>query len=343
MSVYNTEESWLRQSIESILSQSLRDFEFVIIIDCPTDNSADIIKKYAEKDHRIHIIENKKNYGLTRSLNFGLEVAQGKYIARMDADDISLPNRLEKQVLFLEEHENVVAVGSWCFTSNSRSPVLNDWINDHELMRIRMLFRNAGLPHPTAMIRKSVLRDNGICYTESIKKSQDYKLWVDLMPFGDLVLMPEILFLYREHESQASAHGASLSYAHQIAIGQAEELLGPLSEKEKDFHCTATELRLPDNDVVGFANYLDKLITDNKKKGLYDQKKFKLELDYIWCQKAFRRLKLDKNADMLMTMRTLRFLNPRLFEYIKDNKRRTKEYIKAINVFRNKEQHRWFS
>ena len=114
MSVYNAEK-YLSQAIESILNQSFEDFEFIIIEDCSTDNSLKIIKNYVINDKRIRIIQkakNKKMRGFIENLNIGLSEAKGKYIARMDSDDISHPDRFEKQVLFLDSHPNVFMVGS---------------------------------------------------------------------------------------------------------------------------------------------------------------------------------------------------------------------------------------
>ena len=338
MSVFNTNELWLRKAIESILDQTVKDYEFIIVLDCPTDNSNAVVYEYANRDRRIRILENIENLGLTKSLNRGLEAAQGKYIARMDADDISLPTRFEKQVDYLERHEGVAAVGCRCSTTSSSVPVLNDWTKDRDLLRARMLFRNTGLPHPTAMIRHSALTDNHVKYTEWVKKSQDYKLWVDLLPYGDLVLLPDILFIYREHDAQVSANGASLSFAHQISVEQAERLMEKLSEKEKAFHCTSAEMELPENDARGLSKYYDKLLAANKEKKIYDQDKLKTEIDYLWCQKAFRRLKLLKKADMAFSLRTLRLLTPRLLRYTKENKRQKNEYVSAVEEFKNHQQ-----
>jgi glycosyltransferase involved in cell wall biosynthesis len=115
MSVYNGEEH-LREAIDSILNQTYKNFEFLIIDDGSTDGSVNIIRSYL--DPRIRLIKNKKNIGITRSLNKGLKLARGEYIARMDDDDIAFPERLEKQVRFLNEHVNVGLVGGSDITIN---------------------------------------------------------------------------------------------------------------------------------------------------------------------------------------------------------------------------------
>ena len=110
MSVYNGEK-YLREAINSILSQTFNDFEFLIINDGSTDGTADILKSYT--DSRIKIINNEKNIGLTKSLNKGLKIAKGEYIARQDADDISMPERLKEEVAFLEIHKDYAVVGTF--------------------------------------------------------------------------------------------------------------------------------------------------------------------------------------------------------------------------------------
>lgn len=333
MSVYNTNEIWLRESIQSILDQTFTDFEFLIVLDCPTDGSEHVVYEIAEKDPRIIVLENKQNIGLTKSLNRALGVAKGQYIARMDADDISLNTRFEKQVAYLDSHAHAAAVGSRCYLPLSRKPIINDWVEDQEVLAVRMLFTNAGLPHPTAMIRKSALDQHNIRYTESIKKSQDYKLWTDLLPYGDLIVLPDILLVYREHEGQISANSSSVhEYAHRIALMQAQKLLGELNETECKLHVSVADTKLPAS-AAELDRYFRKIAAANKEKGFYRQNKLQRELDYLWCRKAIRRIKFEHKADMLLRIRTLKVLNPILIRYIRKNKDSTKAYYEAIKAF----------
>ena len=177
MCVYNTKEAWLREAIESILNQTFRDFQFIIVLDCPTDDSERVVQSYADRDDRITVVKNEENIGLTKSLNRGLAVAKGKYIARMDSDDVSLSNRLETQYRYMEANPGTAVVGARVFTPGLNQAVIYEWTGDQEALKIRLLFHNYGVPHPTAFIRRSVLTDHGITYTEWVKKSQDYKLW----------------------------------------------------------------------------------------------------------------------------------------------------------------------
>src|SRR3990172_12530717 len=112
MSAYNAEK-YLREAIESILNQTFKDFEFIIINDCSTDKTKKIIEEYANKDARIKLINNATNLGLTKSLNIGLKEARGEYVARLDADDVALPERLEKQYEFMNKNRDITLTGAW--------------------------------------------------------------------------------------------------------------------------------------------------------------------------------------------------------------------------------------
>ena len=122
MSNYNTPEEFLRASIESVLNQTYSNFEFIIVDDCSTDNSLEIIKSY--QDERIVVLENKENLGITKSLNRGLEIAKGEYVARMDADDISFPKRFETQVEYLKNNPQVIVCGTGV-------ELIGDWQGRH--------------------------------------------------------------------------------------------------------------------------------------------------------------------------------------------------------------------
>lgn len=161
MPVYNTREKWLKEAIESILNQTYSDFEFVIVLDCPTDNSKEIVKDYQCKDERIVIIENENNIGIAESLNVALKNCRYEYVARMDSDDISETDRLEKQLRYLTEN-NYDLIGSSMSHINEKSELLSfDTITDN-LKRISesLLYCNI-VPHPTWLVRKSVYENLG--------------------------------------------------------------------------------------------------------------------------------------------------------------------------------------
>ncbi len=195
MPVYNG-ASYIEEAIESILQQTFTDFEFLIIDDGSSDDSADLIASY--DDIRIRLLRNQSNLGLVRSLNIGIKQACGKYLARMDADDISLPHRLARQCAFMEQFPEVGVCGAWleAFEGNTRtlwSPPL-----EHDRIVSTLLFESV-IYHPTVMIRKTVLDCNALCYSIDYPYAEDYELWCRLSRFCRLANIGEVLLHYRLH------------------------------------------------------------------------------------------------------------------------------------------------
>lgn len=205
MSIYNN-EAYLPAALDSILQQTFSDFELIAIDDCSTDDSWEILTGYAAGDSRIRPIRNPENIGLTRSLNQGWALARGKYIARMDADDISLPSRFAKQVAFMEVHPKVGACGTWTktigtSTQNVSSGSINQYPADDGTIRCWLLF-GAGLAHPAVCLRKELFLKAGLFYDNSYRCCQDYNLWVRSSGYFELANIPEVLLLYRLHPQQ---------------------------------------------------------------------------------------------------------------------------------------------
>jgi glycosyltransferase involved in cell wall biosynthesis len=195
MSVYNGER-YLAAAMDSILSQTFGDFEFIIINDGSTDRTADILRSYS--DPRVLVVE-QANVGLTRSLNRGIALARGKYIARMDADDISLPERFARQMDFFDTHPTVGVVGTACRVVNELDKTeqeLHFPLSDEQLRP--HLIRGNPFVHTSVMMRKSVLEAVG-GYNEAYPFAQDYELWVRLAAHTQLANLPEVLVMRRFH------------------------------------------------------------------------------------------------------------------------------------------------
>ena len=196
MSVFNGER-YLREAMDSILQQAFTRFEFIVIDDGSTDSSRAILDSYC--DERITIISNDTNRGLTPSLNLGIRKAQGRYLARMDADDISDPGRLQKEMEFLDAHPGHAAVG--CFArlidEHSRVTRLVAHPVGDQVVR-RYLRRDNCLTHGSAMIRMDCLHEMGL-YDETITRAQDYDLWLRLSERYRLANIPEYLYSFRVH------------------------------------------------------------------------------------------------------------------------------------------------
>ena len=201
MPVYKTDEKYLREAIESILNQTFTDFEFLILDDCPDDPREEIVKSY--KDKRIKYAKNDRNLGITPSRNKLINMASGEYLAVFDHDDISLPDRFAKEVEYLDNHPEVGVV-SCQVKKIVRQSVSNNPIKDHDIKLA--LMRECAMSHSAAMLRKSVLLGNDVCYEEDFSPSEDYALWCRLIPYTKFYNIPEVLFHYRDHKDNTSHH-----------------------------------------------------------------------------------------------------------------------------------------
>lgn len=195
MSVYNG-KSYLPEAIESILHQTFDDFEFIIVDDGSTDGSSGIPDSYSKKDSRIKIIRNNRNIGLTRSLNNALRTASGEYIARMDADDISSRDRLEKQVAFLDGNPEFVIVGSNAKVIDDRENVIKEVVIPKDLAQ-RIRKRNY-LLHGSLMFRNKTLKELG-SYDEEMCYAQDYELLLRISNSHRIGSVDEFLYTCRQH------------------------------------------------------------------------------------------------------------------------------------------------
>lgn len=199
MPVYNN-ELYIEDAIESVLKQSYPNFEFIIIDDGSTDETKNIIAKYT--DERINLIINETNKGLIFSLNKGLSYVTGKYIARMDSDDKMLPDRLEKQVQFMENNENVFISGGGHLIMGTENIIFHPKY-DAEI-KLRLLKKSA-FTHPAVIMRSSILKKHNLSYSYNYPSAEDYGLWVEVALLKlEMANIDEVLIEYRLHNSQIS-------------------------------------------------------------------------------------------------------------------------------------------
>ncbi|WP_263831186.1 glycosyltransferase family 2 protein [Salinibacter sp.] len=201
--VYNG-RPYLQEAIQSILNQMFEDFEFIIINDGSKDGSKEVLEEFAEHDHRIRVVH-QKNQGITPSLNRGLKLARGRCIARMDADDISHPERFARQIDFLESNPDVGILGTQIRQVDADGNPSSQWVlpTDPDLIGWQLLFSTC-LCHPTVMIRHSLL-DNLGGYAEWATHAEDYELWTRAVLKSRLANLPDTLHMLRRHDDSITA------------------------------------------------------------------------------------------------------------------------------------------
>lgn len=229
MPVYKT-EPFLREAMDSMLSQTFTDFELIILNDCSPDNAEEILDEY--KDPRIVRYRGEKNAGLANVLNVGMQMAKGKYIARMDSDDLSAPNRLKVQVDYLEQHSDI----DLCSCGMKLFGAMEDqWIreSDFETLRINALFFSPIL-HASSVWRRDAFDKQGLRFRQEMVPAEDYDLWCRALSGGlRLVNIPDCLYLYRIHPDQATGNTEKTLQKEQLVREGFLRTLFPKAE-EKD-------------------------------------------------------------------------------------------------------------
>jgi glycosyltransferase involved in cell wall biosynthesis len=264
--VYNCRQ-YIEESVFSIINQTFTDFECIIIDDCSTDGTFEYLQTLTDK--RIRLIRKTQNTGYTVSLNMGLEMTTGKYIARMDGDDISLTDRFEKQVAFMEINPDVVVCGGGYIAIGSDFKFIpktsfEDIISD--------LISVSPFAHPTVFIRNSILKINNIQYDPDYEPAEDYKLWTVLSEYGKLANLSDVLLRYRIHENQTS----SLRGKTQLEIGKkiSSEFIKNISNGNVDSDLFSNPVL---NTYKNYKRYEDvetDLKTVLKKRGIVISDKF---------------------------------------------------------------------
>ena len=208
MTAYNAEK-YIAQAIESILNQTYTDYEFIIINDGSTDDTPNIIRHYADSDSRIIFIDNKQNQGLIAVLNQGLDMARGEFIARMDADDISLPKRFEKQVAYLDANPDVGVLGTLIhgFGIMDAAGIQIPGVTVFDMLKQNYI------AHPSVMMRKGVLDKYNLRYSPDYKHCEDMELWSRMIFLTKFHNLMEVLLMYRITGNNISTQNWDLQQA----------------------------------------------------------------------------------------------------------------------------------
>lgn len=293
MSVYNTETEYLNIAIQSILDQTFQDFEFIIINDGSDEECVKALKKF--KDERIELITNPENYGLTKSLNIGLRKARGRYIARMDADDYSYPERLKQQYQYMEQHKEIHILGTWVKEGKKIQKCCGNVPTRWRYTR--MLFDNVGIFHPTAFIRADFLKENHFFYDEGFKKAQDFELWSRCLQTGRMYVLPQVLLDYRIHDGQISTRGRGEQDYYNICTRRKmlSHLGVDLSEREMQQFDNINVCCITAPEIEAM---FDKIMMANRHKGIFDQKMLGYELGTKWLRYLLSAKGTDRHSWM---------------------------------------------
>ena len=282
MPVYNGEK-YLKEAIESTLNQTFKDFEFLIIDDGSTDKSAETIKSF--NDNRIRLERNKTNLGLIKTLNKGLGLAKGKYIARMDCDDVSLPKRLSVQVNFMEKYPEIGVCGSWVKVIGLKNEFINKYPQDNEEMRAFLLF-NTPLAHPAVIIRKEVLSKYQLEYDENYKHAEDYELWSRVVEHTKITNIPKVLLHYRIHSESVSKKNLSTQAdnSNVLRLKLLEELGVSPTREELDIHrrFIRPEYLSPKEFLTQLEKWFCRLLSANEKTKTYKQNSLTKVISERW-------------------------------------------------------------
>ncbi len=275
MPVYNAEK-YLREAIDSILSQTYGDFEFIIIDDGSKDSSPDIVRSYT--DNRIKFYINEHNMGVAATLNRGLDLAEGEYIARMDSDDISMPDRFKKQVEYLDSNLDVGVLGCSIETfGEGLEPSVYISPSSKQGFKADLFFASC-LAHPSVMIRKSAMGDHR--YEEDYNGLEDYVLWWRIARNHNIYSLKEVLFKYRLHKNQVTQkqiHSDAFCekfksfLIERISVFEIEYTEEELSVLYK-YSLSAVEHPSSCDEIDTFINFLNKLLDKNKDIAYFDQK-----------------------------------------------------------------------
>ncbi len=268
MPVYKT-APFLREAMDSMLSQTFTDFELIVLDDCSPDNAEVILDNY--KDPRIVRYLGEKNEGLASVLNVGMQMAKGKYIARMDSDDISLPNRLEVQVNYLEQHPNI----DLCSCGMTLFGAMEDqWIreSDFDTLKINALFFSPIL-HASSVWRRDAFDRLGLRFRQEMVPAEDYDLWCRALSGGlRLVNIPECLYQYRIHPEQATGNTEKTLQKEQLVR---EGFLRTIFPNAEDKDIVSIAAMKPCLNPNVFRKTVDKLLALNSETAFFNEEKLR--------------------------------------------------------------------
>ncbi|WP_062544269.1 glycosyltransferase family 2 protein [Rufibacter tibetensis] len=284
--VYN-DEKYIKEAIDSILNQTFYDFELIVIDDRSTDKTSEIVKSF--KDSRIRFYINQKNLGRAGSDNFALNLIKGTYVAKMDSDDVCHPERLAKQVEYLEKHPDVNVVGSW-MQNFGHSSFLNKYPETAALAQAMTLF-TLPVGNPSIMLRTALFHQLGMKYDEQLRQTEDFDFFARYAADLTVVTLPEALLQYRTYPNTAKKD--ILTERHLIANIVRENFLSKwgieANRRELAIHHLISHLDRPLQTIslTEINLWLLKLAEFNRKKPFFDQQALLRYLAFRWFQVCY--------------------------------------------------------
>ncbi len=201
MPCYNAER-FIEPAMKSIMNQTYKDFELIIIDDCSSDSTSKIVKAFMKKNKGVICVKNERNMGVAVSLNKGIHMAKGEFVARMDADDIAEPSRIEFQVKYMSQNSDCIVCGTNIYLIDDKDRVIGRrvYVEEDKRIKRRLLLANP-FAHPTTIIRKNILIKKNIFYSDHFPRAEDYHLWLRLADYGTYANLNMFLLKYRISDS----------------------------------------------------------------------------------------------------------------------------------------------
>jgi glycosyltransferase involved in cell wall biosynthesis len=299
--VYNAGE-YLKEAVFSILNQTFTDFELILINDGSTDGCLNFLEEIV--DTRIKRYDNPSNLGLIATLNRGIELSNGEFIARMDADDIAFPDRFSEQINVLKNCPEIGVVGCWIQRFGFKDDIFELPVNDAEIKT--SLFFFCPLSHPAVILRKCLLIDNNIRYDERFLDAEDYQLWFQLVKVAKFYNIPKVLLKYRIHENQKFFTDAKPSQDSVLRIKkEGLDLFGiEFTDLEREIWVTILNL----SPRLDYATILliEKVVNANRMVKVFDTYLFERKLLVFWKNSFMESQSLPLTAALLLFKSYLR-------------------------------------
>jgi glycosyltransferase involved in cell wall biosynthesis len=307
MPVYNAEK-YLASAIQSILDQTYKDFELLLINDGSTDKSVEVIESF--NDSRIKLVHNEQNINVESTLNRGLDLIDTEYIARMDSDDIAFPNRLQKQVEYMDKHPEVGVCSSWIHLFDAVEYDIQN-PTDHDEIQCELLFHNV-IAHPGVIMRKSLIDKYNLRYAK-YRYAEDLDMWMRCSFLFKLHNVPEVLLNYRiSSNSVSQAHSQLQNESINKVLKKNFEALGlNLNDDQINLH-KKIGYKVPFTDRIELTKagkHLYEMIVANQRTSRYPKEVFKKTIIKYWytaCDKAT--LSLSEKLKIFLSGISLRYL-----------------------------------